>query len=123
MSGTSNIPQFQRYVWESLPIRREAVGREAIDDVTLVVLQFWPVETLSQAGPDTQEEVIVLRGLVIDIRRVLSFVYGAERFEGFWLIGLHALIPRVIDVTNDWWRRRKDNRAKMNAWRRKWAIE
>ena len=123
MSGTSNLPQFHRYVWECLPIRREAVGREVIDDVVLIAMQMWPVEPLSQVDGDTQEEVIALRAVCIDIRRMLSFVYGDERFEGYWIIGLHTLIPKVVDIINDWWRRRKDNRAKLITWRRKWVVE
>jgi hypothetical protein len=123
MSGTSNLPQFQRYVWENLPIRREAVDQEVIYDVVLVAVQFWPVEHLSQTDRNSQEEAIVLSVLTNDVRRVLTFVYGDERFRGYWLIGLRSLLPQAIGVINDWWQRRKDNRAKINTWRRKWVID
>lgn len=96
---------------------------EAIYDVTLVAVQCWPAELLSQTPPDTQEELVVLRALCMDIQRILTCVYGEERFKGIWLIGLSVLIPKVVDVINDWWRRRKDNRAKITMWRRKWVID
>lgn len=123
MSGTSTIQQFQRYVWECLPIRKEAVDREMIDDVVLAAVQFWPVEHLAQTQPGSQEEAIVLSVLSKDIRRVLQFVYGDERFQGYYLIGLRTLIPQSVNVINQWWQSRKDNRAKINTWRRKWVVE
>jgi hypothetical protein len=123
MSGTSTIQQFQRYVWECLPIRKEAVDREMIDDVVLVAIQFWPVAHLAQTQPGSQEEAIVLSVLSKDIRRVLQFVYGEERFQGYYLIGLRSLIPQSVNVINQWWQSRKDNRAKINTWRRKWVAE
>ena len=91
MSGTSNLPQFQRYVWECLPIRREAVDREVVDDVVLLALQLWPVEHLSKAAT-RQEESVVLAVLCKDIARIMDFVYGPERFRGYWLLALRILI-------------------------------
>ena len=123
MSGTSTIQQFQRYVWECLPIRKESVDRELINDVVLAAIQFWPVEHLAQTQPGSQEEAIVLSVLSKDIRRVLQFVYGDERFQGYYLIGLRTLIPQSVNVINQWWQSRKDNRAKINTWRRKWVVE
>jgi hypothetical protein len=123
MSGTSTIQQFQRYVWECLPMRKEAVDREMIDDVVLAAIQFWPVEFIAQTQPGSQEEAIVLSVLSQDIRRVLRFVYGDERFQGYYRIGLRTLIPQSVTVINQWWQSRKDNRAKINTWRRKWVVE
>lgn len=123
MSGTSNLPQFQRFVWESLPIRKEAVGREAIDDVTILAVQMWPVEHLSQTELKTAEETVVLKAACQDIRRILAFVYGEDRFKGMWILGLHSMIPAVVEVVNGWWRTRKDNRAKLTMWRRKWVAD
>ena len=123
MSGTSTIQQFQRYVWECLPIRKESVDRELINDVVLAAIQFWPVELIAQTQPGSQEEAIVLSVLSQDIRRVLQFVYGDERFRGYYLIGLRTLIPQSVNVINQWWQSRKDNRAKINTWRRKWVVE
>ena len=123
MSGTSTIRQFQDYMWNSLPVRRAAVGREVIDDVVLLAIQFWPVEELSQAAPRSKEEFVSLADLADDIRRVFVLVYGLERVEALLLLGLDKINPLVIDNLCDWWRRRKDNRAKLIIWRRRWRSD
>lgn len=120
MSGTSTIRQFQDYMWESLPARRVAIGREVIDDVATLAIQFWPVEELCQAAPRSKEEIVLLADLGGDIRRLLVLVYSLERVEALYLLGLDTIIPQLLDNMCDWWRRRKDNRAKLIIWRRKW---
>lgn len=121
MSGTSTLTQFQRFVWESMPIRKEAVGQEVVYDIVTVAIQLWPTEHLSQA--EDKQIDIVLSSLVSDIRRILSCVYSEERFDGFWILGAKALTPRIVNLIYDWWKRRKDNQAKVAHWRRRWVIE
>jgi hypothetical protein len=123
MSGTSTIQQFQRYVWESLPPRREVIGREMVDDVVLVAIQLWPVEYLSQSDTKSQEQAVILAALSADVRRILEAVYGEERFRGYRMLGLTPMAMTVIGVMHGWWHRRKDNRAKMNTWRRRWVVD
>lgn len=120
---TATLPQFQQYVWELLPIRKEAIGRELIDDVVIAAVQFWPNEELSQIEADSEAEQAELRKVAWSVRRVLEFTYGQERFQGYWLLGARFLIPAVLEITRIWWRRRKDNRAKIAIWRRKWTNE
>lgn len=123
MSGTSTIQQFQKYVWDGLPARREVVGREMVDDIVLLSIQLWPVEHLSQSDPNSQEQVVILAALAADVRRILELIYGEERFRGYRTLGVGPTIMRVIELVYGWWHRRKDNRAKVNTWRRKWVIE
>lgn len=123
MSGTSTIQQFQRYVWGSLSHRREVIGREMVDDVVLVAIQLWPVEHLSQVDAKSQEQAVILAALSADVRRILEAIYGEDRFRGYRMLGLSTMVLSVISIMHDWWYRRKDNRAKMNTWRRKWVIE
>ena len=121
MSGTSSLPHFQRFVWESLPLRKEAVGQEIVYDAILLAIQFWPVEPLSQV--ESKQEPVVLNVLCRDIRRVLCVLYGEERLQGYWILGMHALAPEIVRVIHGWWKRRKDNQAKIVMWRRKWVVE
>lgn len=123
MSGTASLQQFQRYVWESLPIRKEAIEREVIDDLVMIAVQCWPAEKLSQTDTGTQEELVVLSSVSADIRRMLTLIYGEDRFRACWIVALRSLIPQAVGVINHWWQRRKDNRAKLNTWRRKWSVE
>lgn len=122
MSTTATIPQFQNYVWGSLPIRKEAIDREFVDDLVLVAVQQWPSDELSASSPGSEEEADAVRRLQWDIRRVLEFTYGQDRFSGYWILGARVVIPQAVDVMLKWWRRRKDNRAKILIWRRRWVI-
>ena len=121
--STSNVPNFQRYCWDMLPIRREAVDKESIYDCILVAIQLWPVERLSQIEPGTIEEAEVLADMTYDIHRMLNFIYGEERWLGYRIIGIDCLLPELIAIMCYWWRRRKDNRAKIILWRRKWVTD
>lgn len=121
--STATLPQFQSYMWELLPARREALGREVIDDIVILAVQFWPNEELSSTVPDTEAEAELLRSTAWAIRRVLEFVYGEVRFQGVWLLGANVMVPKILDLMLAWWRRRKDNRAKVAIWRRKWTNE
>jgi hypothetical protein len=122
-NSTATLPQFQTYVWNMLPVRREAVGREIVDDIVLVAVQLWPSEALSQLEPGSSEEADELRRLAWSIRRILEFVYGSTRFNGYWLLGANSVVLIIIEVMRVWWRKRKDNRAKIGIWRRRWTHE
>lgn len=119
-NSTATLPQFQNYVWELLPIRKEAVGRELVNDIVLAAIQFWPNEELSQADTGSPEEATEMRRVAWSVRRVLEFVYGYDRFQGYWLMGAKSVLTMVLEIIRMWWRRRKDNRAKITVWRRKW---
>lgn len=94
-----------------------------MDDIVLVAIQLWPVEHLSQVDSRSQEQAVVLAALSADVRRILEAIYGEERFRGYRMMGLSPMVLTVISVMHDWWHRRKDNRAKMNTWRRRWVVE
>lgn len=99
------------------------MGREFIDDVVLVAVQLWPNDALSELENNSPEEQEELRRLAWSVRRMLEFTYGEDRFGGYWLLGARFLIPAVLEIARVWWRRRKDNRAKVAIWRRKWTHE
>lgn len=120
---TATLPQFQNYVWELLPIRKEAVGRELVNDIVLAAVQFWPNDELSESAPGSEAEATEMRRVAWSVRRVLEFVYGYDRFQGYWLMGAKSVLSMVLEIIRMWWRRRKDNRAKITIWRRKWMYE
>lgn len=122
-SQTATLPQFQTYVWELLPIRKEAVGRELVNDIVLAAVQFWPNDELSESATGSAEEATEMRRVAWSVRRVLEFVYGYDRFQGYWLMGAKSVLSMVLEIIRMWWRRRKDNRAKITIWRRKWIYE
>lgn len=120
---TTTLSQFQSYVWESLPIRKAVLDREVVDDIVLLAVQQWPIEQFSSVEPGSQEEHVVLHAVAWDVRRMIELLYGHDRFVGYWLIGMRVLLPYTLEIMLKWWRKRKDNRAKIILWRRKWVNE
>ena len=110
-------------MWEMCPVRREVLEREVVDDMVTLAVQQWPAEELSSVDPSSQEEVALMHRLAWDVRRMLEVIYGHERFLGLWIVGVKALLPHLLSVMLAWWRKRKDNRAKIIIWRRRWANE
>jgi hypothetical protein len=121
--STATLKQFSRYCWSILPIRREVVGQEMVQDCIILVVQFWPAEELSQMDAASLEEANTLYALEKDVLRSLAFIYGEDRYEGYMRLGLRQVLKAIIEITRHWWRRRKPNRAKINVWRRKWVSD
>lgn len=120
---TSTLKQFQRYVWNRLPPRRTVAGEEVVFDIVALAVTEWPSEALSQADPESLEEFNALRTLILSIKRQAEFMYGQKRFAGLWLAILQMLIPMIVQAILDWWRQRKDHRARLLMWRRKWVVD
>jgi hypothetical protein len=119
----STFSQFQQYVWARLPPRRNAAGQELVADLVALAVQEWPVDVLSQAAPGSDEEREALATVIVSIKRQAEFIYGQKRFASLWFIALQILIPIIVRVILDWWRERKDNRARLILWRRKWHVD
>jgi hypothetical protein len=119
----ATLQQFQSYIWEQLPPRRTAAGREVVADIVALAVQEWPVEELSTADPGSKEEAKALREAVASIKRQAEFMYGQKRFAGLWIIALQILVPIIVQHMLEWWRRRKDNKRRLLSWRRKWRTD
>lgn len=118
--STATLPHFSEYCWGVLPIRKHCVGREAVNDSIIAIVQYWPVERLCQCDAGSQGEAFEFLKVLRNVKKTLDFIYGEERFEGYWRMGLKSIVIQLIDITNHWWRRSKRNRANLNIWRRKW---
>jgi hypothetical protein len=118
---TATIPQFQKYCWGLLPIRKQVLGQEVVFDCIVAGIQFWPVEELSQAETGSKEEADAIKFLEKDINRLLVLLWGDDRYRSFQILGLEQLLPELLTLMLHWWRRRKDNRGRIIIWRRKWC--
>lgn len=123
MSKASPFNRFQDRIWNSLPIRKKAVGREVIDDVIAIAIQMWPSDGLAQADKGSVEEDMLLAVLLTDIRRIMVLLYGKQEWHAYVLVGLSSLNPYILAMILDWWRRRKLNRTKLKAWQEKWTSD
>jgi len=120
-SQSATLQQFSQYCWAMLPIRKEVVGQEIVNDCVILIVQFWPGECLSQYDPGSPEEVLCLENMKRSVLRVCHFAWGDERFEGYKRLGLPVIVSALIEITRIWWRKRKTNRAKIVVWRRRWV--
>jgi hypothetical protein len=123
MSKASPFNRFQDRIWNSLPIRKKAVGREIIDDVIAIAIQMWPSDGLAQADKGSVEEDMLLAVLLTDIRRIMCLLYGKQEWHAYVLVGLSSLNPHILAMILDWWRRRKLNRTKLKTWQEKWTSD
>lgn len=105
------------YVRSSLPLRARLVGRERIDDLTLIAVTEWPIQPLmdSQRGSGSEEKI--LDGVSKNVARVYESVHGAEKRYGFfWAFVLSSVVSAVVQLVLQWWLSRPANRMKMAAW-------
>lgn len=118
---TTSLPLLQEYLWDQLPEERQAVGRTVVNDLINVLVQEWPDEQLSGLNPENYAGSQPLVDLTKSVRRHLRLVYGSADFDSMLLIAIQILLPILITQLLDWWKRRKENRARLRRWRRGWV--
>lgn len=118
--STATLPQFAKYCWEQLPIRKHCIGEEMVNDCVILAVQFWPVEKMCQCDHGSPDEARAFDALLLAIRRVAEFVHGEERFSAYWKLGLRSVLMDLMQIVGQWWRRSKRNRGNLIIWRRKW---
>lgn len=118
---TKTLPQFQEYIWMSLPMRKHMAGKEAIYDAVAVAIQEWPDEQLSACRAGDESETVAAEELTKSVKRHLSLAYGDKKFGSLWIVALQILLPIIVDQILKWWRRRKENQGRIRLWRRKWV--
>lgn len=123
MGEAATFRKFTKWVWRSLPVRKIVIGEEAVGDIVMIAVQFWPVEALSASADGSSEQADVLRKLCEDVVRVMGFVWGEERYKAFSLLGVEPMIAIVISVIHEWWKGNKARRGHLNNWRRNWIVE
>ena len=94
-----------------------------VADITSLVVQEWPSEVLSQADPDSEQEFEALRVLISSVKRQAELLYGQKRFASLWIAVLQILIPIIVQIVLEWWRKRKTHRSRVIQWRRKWKVD
>jgi len=114
----ANTPEeLCEYVRKSLPLRARLVGKERLDDLTLIAVTEWPIEPLmaSQRGSGAEEKI--LDGVAQNVSRVYESVHGSDKRYGFfWAFVLSSAVSAIIQLVLQWWLSRAANRVKMAAW-------
>lgn len=120
-SPTRTLEQFQEWVWSELPVRKNLAGREAVFDAVSAAIHEWPDDELSSLTSGSDQEMECMLTLSRSVRRHLALVYGDRHFASIWVPALQILLPLIVDLILKWWRRRKEHRARVRMWRRKWV--
>jgi len=115
-----NFDKFQQWVWDSLPMRKHACGKERVFDVVAVVVQEWPDEALANCRSGDTAEVIAVKDLVASTKRHLALAYGEREFGFIWMFILNLMVGQIIQLIISWWRRSSQNPSKLRVWKRKW---
>ena len=128
MPRPTSFKTLQEYVWQKLPRRRTMVGKEAVFDAVSVAVQEWPSQkfeafadlaVLSEPGEASSQETAALKDLEGNIKRQMDLVYGDRKFGFVWVIALQFILPIIIRVIYDWWKKRKQNSDLLSSWQSK----
>jgi len=92
------------------------VGKEAVYDVVALAVQEWPAEKFSQCQDGDEAERGLLQGLEQDVRRHMDLVYGDRKCGSVWIIALQFILPIIIRLVYEWWKKRKENKDRMAKW-------
>lgn len=118
---TRTLEQLQEWVWSELPVRKNVAGKEAVFDAVSAAVHEWPDEDLSSSRAGSDQEMAAMLNLSKSIKRHMALVYGDQKFGSVWVVALQILLPLIVDLILKWWRRRKEHRARIRIWRRKWV--
>jgi hypothetical protein len=110
-------------VWERLPARKHALGKEVVFDCVSAAAQEWPDGILGHTQSGDTGEVIAVTELAKSVKRHIALTYGESRFGSLWILALQILLPILIDIMLRWWRSRKENRTRLRFWRADWVHE
>lgn len=131
MNEAMSSPAFsrlQRQIWEILPDKKHAAGKEKVYDIVSIVVQEWPEKEFASLDPDPEKNVLIkigaYRKLVRAVKRHMNLLYGQEdEFETLWIIALEILISQVIRLVLRWWVENRRNQRTLSNWRKRWAAE
>lgn len=118
---TRTLEQFQEWIWSELPVRKNLAGKEAVFDAISAAVHEWPDEDISGFSAGSDQEMASMLKLSRSVRRHMALVYGDNKFASIWVPALQILLPLIVDLILKWWRRRKEHRARLRMWRRKWV--
>lgn len=105
------------YVRRSLPLRARLVGRERLDDLTLIAITEWPCSSFAGIRRDSGEEEKILYGVTANVKRVYEAIHASEKNYGFiWAFVLSSAVSAIVQLILQWWLSRSANRLKMAAW-------
>jgi hypothetical protein len=105
------------YVRSALPLRARLVGKERLNDLTLMAITEWPIQPLMDSRRGSGDEERLLDSVSKSVARTYESVHGSEKRYGFlWAFVLSSVVSAIVQLVLQWWLSRASNRVKMAAW-------
>lgn len=99
-----------------LPLRARLIGKERLNDLTLISIQEWPSDPLMSGAVYDEVAVDATRQTV---GRVYEALHGADKRYGIlWEFVVGAVISAILQHILEWWRERSVNRALLISWQK-----
>lgn len=112
-----NPQELCEYVRANLPLWARLVGKERLDDLTLIAVTEWPIQPLMDAQRGSGAEEKILDTASKSVARTYEAVHGAEKRYGLiWAFVLSSAVSAIVQAILQWWLSRASNRVKMAAW-------
>jgi hypothetical protein len=111
------LDDVKEHVWKRLPMRKYMIGRQTVDQLTLLAIENWEGEYLTHATSEEGREIVSM-SIAGRVKRAHQWQSGKEPQEyGFlWTLLLGALVNAVVQILVKWWLERQVNRVLMAAW-------
>lgn len=111
------LADLQNHVWQRLGLRKHLAGRQAVDDLTRLVVENWQSEYLNHA-PDDLSQGIVCHGIAVAVKRSHQWQSGRDtpEYGMLWSLVLGSIVSAIISTVLRWWLERRSHRAMLTVW-------
>lgn len=115
--GEMTLADLQEHVWRRMPLRKHIAGRQAVDDITALIVENWQGEYMGAAADDA-ERAVVSRAIAAAVKRSHQWQSGkdANEYGFFWALILQAVVSAAIQLVLKWWLERRSHRAMLTVW-------
>lgn len=111
------LADLQEHVWRRMPLRKHLAGRQAVDDITALIVENWPGDYMAEAV-DEAERAVVCEAIAAAVKRGHQWHSGkdANEYGFFWTLILQAVVSAAIQLILKWWLERRSHKAMLLVW-------
>ena len=126
--SSSAFTRLQNKIWDILPDKKHAAGKEKVFDIISIVVQEWPEKEFGSIQSTPEDAAVSTipsyRKLVRGVKRHMDLLYGQEEeFGTLWIIALELLVSQIIRLILRWWLENRRNQRTLRNWRQRWAAD
>ena len=109
--------ELHEHVWRQLPLRRHMAGRDTVEAITDLCVEWWEPEYLRHASR-ARERAVVLGGIVASVKRAHQWQSDREpvEYDMTWTVLYGLLAHEIATILERWWRASAANRRLMAEW-------